>query len=890
MPALLELKSGLAGRYRLERELGSGGMATVYLAHDLRHDRPVALKVLRPELAASLGPERFKREIHTAASLQHPHILSVHDSGETAGQLWFTMPFVEGESLRDRLTREKQLPLDDALHIARNVMSALACAHDHGIIHRDIKPENILITSGDAMVADFGIARGFGGADDNLTGTGLAIGTAAYMSPEQAAADRELDGRTDVYAMGCVLYEMLAGEPPYTGPSAGAILVRALTETPRPIHPIRNGVPAALDRVIAKAMAATPADRFATMMEFGRALELAALAPAVSQDSPAASWGRSVAGHRLVRRPLVAAVVLGLLVLAGVFVWRGAHQSGEGTGPKRLAVLPFENLGASDDEYFADGVTDAVRGKLAALPGLQVTARGSSSPYKHTTKTLRQIGQELGVGYLLTGTVRWDKQAGQPNRVQVAPELIQVATGAAQWQQPFDAVLSDVFQLQADIAGQVARALDVALGTTERRTLAQRPTAVLAAYDAFLRGEAASEGIGVADPSSLRRAIGYYEQAVALDSTFVDAWVQLSEASSTLYFNGTGDPEAAQRARGAADRALTLAPKRPEGYLALADYYSLVVGDFAQARASAAEGQAKGPASAELLVAVARAEMSLGQWEEALGHLEQAWALNPRSILVARRLAQTMLWLRRYPEARAAADRGLLLATSNLFLLDLKAMAAVGEGDLSMARAVLAAAPPEVEPTALVAFAANYWGGGWILSEVQQALLLRLGPIAFDDARADWALALASAHHLRGDVARARAYGDTAQRAYVEQMRRANGPRAQPASGTAHTLRGLALAYAGRKAEAVAEGERGGGLLPLSRDAFAGAYNLHEQARLYAVVGEPDRAVDRLEQLLGVPYFISVAWLRIDPNFATLQGNARFQRLVAAGRESPKGQ
>ena len=262
------VRDALADRYALERELGRGGMAVVYLAHDLRHDRPVALKVLLPELAATLGPDRFQREIRLAARLQHPHILTVHDSGEDAGRLWFTMPFVEGESLRDRLRRERQLPVDDALRIATEAARALDYAHHHGVVHRDIKPENILLTGdGSTLVADFGIARALGG-DDGLTQTGFAVGTPAYMSPEQAAGDKTLDARTDVYSLASVLYEMLAGEAPYTGPTAQAIAAKRLTEPPPSVRAVRPNVPAAVDDAIRRALASVAADRFATAAQF----------------------------------------------------------------------------------------------------------------------------------------------------------------------------------------------------------------------------------------------------------------------------------------------------------------------------------------------------------------------------------------------------------------------------------------------------------------------------------------------------------------------------------------------------------------------------------------------------------------------------------------------
>jgi len=277
------LDAELRGRYVIERELGRGGMATVFLARDLRHERPVALKVLHPELAATLGPERFLREIRLAARLQHPHILTVLDSGDAAGQLWFTMPYVEGETLRDRLRREGQLPMDDALRIARETADALDYAHQHGVVHRDIKPENILLAGRHALVADFGIARalGAGGAagagaptrEQRLTETGMSVGTPAYMSPEQASGDREVDARSDIYSLGCVLYEMLAGEPPFTGPSAQAILLRKFTENPRPLRAIRDTVPEPIEQAVARALARSAADRFTTAAEFRRVLE-----------------------------------------------------------------------------------------------------------------------------------------------------------------------------------------------------------------------------------------------------------------------------------------------------------------------------------------------------------------------------------------------------------------------------------------------------------------------------------------------------------------------------------------------------------------------------------------------------------------------------------------
>jgi serine/threonine protein kinase/tetratricopeptide (TPR) repeat protein len=874
------LQAALVERYAIERELGRGGMATVYLARDLRHDRPVALKELHPELAAALGPDRFQREIRFAARLQHPHILTVHDSGDvprTEGPplLWFTMPFVEGESLRERIRRERQLPVEDALRIAREAAQALQYAHDHDVVHRDIKPENLLLTrDGNTLVADFGIARALGGDDPKLTETGLSVGTPAYMSPEQAAGDRGVDARTDVYSLGAVLYEMLAGEPPYTGATTQALLAKRFTEPPPNVRAVRSSVPESVDAAIRKALAPTAADRFSSIAQLAQALQGGP--PATTTTSPAPP---APARHRKV--PVTAgALVLGFLIGLGVlFGWLRRHGSElpDTGGPRRLAVLPFQNLGSAEDEYFADGVTDAVRGKLTALPGLQVTASNSSGQYKGTAKSARQIGEELGVDYLLVGTVRWEKGASGASRVRVSPELIQVASSAAKWQEPFDASVTDVFQVQTDIAGRVAEALDVALGTAERRTLAARPTASLEAYDAFLTGEEVSARMSTVDPVAVRRAAGYYEQAVALDSGFALAWAQLSRAYSNLY--NTGGLEGGRLARAAAERALALG-EGAAGHMAMGDYYGAVAGDISRALEEYAAGRRVAPNDAELLAAAALTEQSAGQWEESLQHLEQASRIDPRSVLTARRLTRAYLFLRRYPEAREAGERALRIAPTSLDVIESSAMVFLAQGDLPGARAVLTAAASRVETTALVAFMATYWDLYWVLDPDQQALLLRLTPRPFDNSRAAWGLALAQTHALRGDRNHARAYADSARMALEEAM------RATPEDGQIRVLLGVALAYMGRTREAIAEGERGLALRPISVDAYSGAYNQLQLARIYILAGEPEKAMDQLEPLLRVPYYLSPGWLRIDPTFDPLRRHPRFLRLVGAG-ESP---
>ena len=895
-----QLETSLRGNYAIERELGRGGMATVYLARDLRYDRPVALKVLHAELGQTLGPERFQREIRLAARLQHPHILTVLDSGQTTtadgpSRLWFTMPYVDGETLRARLRRERQLPVEDALRIAREAAQALQYAHEAGVIHRDIKPENLLLTrDGNTLVADFGIARAIdSGADQaRLTETGLVVGTPAYMSPEQASGDKGLDSRTDTYSLAAVLYEMLAGEPPYTGATTQALLAKRMTEPPPSVRSVRPTVPEAVDHAIRRALAPIAADRFATAAQFGQALQLAstgttsativasaaAAARETFEDARRPAPGEP--GARSRRFPAAAAaLVTGLLIGLGVlFAWRhsGTGAAEAAGGSSLLAVLPFENLGPSEDEYFADGVTDAVRGKLAALPTVQVIARSSSVAYKKAAKSPQQIARELGVRYLLTGTVRWEKGAGGANRVQVSPELVEVSPGSAprtRWQQPFDASLTDVFQVQADVASRVAQALGATLGSGERQALEAKPTRNLAAYDAYLKGEEISNGLAVIDPVQLRRALGYYEQAVALDSTFALAWDRVSRTHSLLWALSAPTPEDSRAALAAAQRVVALAPESPEARLAMGKYHETAGNDLSRALEQYTQGQQVTPNNAELLAAEAFVEERLGRWDAAEEHYRRARTLDPGSVQTTRRLARVLIWRRHYAEALALADRALALAPANLIVVQTKAEAYLAQGDLAGAQRVLHAVPSEVEPAALAAFFANYDDLYWILDDEQQQLVLRLTASQFDNRRGTWASVLAQVYALRGDRARTRAYADSARTVLEEDL------RITPDGPQLHVFRGLMLAYLGRKEEAIREGLRAAELNPISKDGFGGPYIEFQLIRIYLAVGEPERALDRLEPLLRIPYPLSPGWLRIDPTFDPVRSNPRFKKL-----------
>jgi eukaryotic-like serine/threonine-protein kinase len=867
------LSAALADRYVLERELGHGGMATVYLARDLKHKRPVALKVLRPELAATLGPDRFRREIETAARLQHPHICTVYDSGEAAGRLWFTMPYVAGETLRDRLGREGRLKVAEALRITTEAGRALDYAHRQGVIHRDMKPENILLTAdGDTLVADFGIARALATLtvetrEPHLTETGIALGTPAYMAPEQATGERGVDARADQYSLATTCYEMLVGQTPFTGPTPSAVVAQRFREPAPSARAGRPEVPSAVDEALHRALALDPAERFASLAEFLTALNRSA-PPTLPASGP----------RPRVRLSLLALVTGALLAAGALSLGRWSTAPDDQLG-RRLAVLPFENRGDSADAYFADGITDEVRGKLTTISGLEVIASGSSNQYRRSTKPPEQIARELGVRWLLTGTVRWDKADGgiSGSRVRVSPELVEVVADrapASKWQQPFEASLTDVFQVQADIAGQVASALGLVLGDSMRQALVVRPTENFEAYDAFLRGEA---HLVTATPKAYREAIREYERAVALDSGFAVAWAHLSRARSAHYAFVTPIPELETGARQAAERATALAPTRVEPWVALADYWSVVRPDNARTLEALERAVQLAPDHPAVLALVARTDARLGRWEAARIRLARSADLDPRSAVAWRRYGMALLLMRRYNQARTALGRAVMLAPTNLGLLEQQAVLALAQGNTAAAHAILRSPPTGVDPLELAAFFGHTLDLYWLLDDEQQRSVLALTLAASGWDRASWAGIRAQIYYHRGDSVLMRAWADTARIEFDRQIRDA------PEGAQLHVFRGLHKAYLGRHEEAIADGERAVTLVPIGRDAFLGPYIQHQLVRIYLVVGHHERALDRLEPLLRVPYHLSPAWLRIDPNFAPLRGYPRFQRLLAAG-------
>ena len=575
LPDLLPtLRYALAGRYAVERELGRGGMATVFLAEDLKHHRPVAIKVLHQELAAALGADRFLREIEIAARLQHPHILPLYDSGRADGLLFYVMPYVEGESLRDRLEREKQLSLEDALKITAEVANALAYAHSHGVVHRDIKPENIMLSGGNAVVADFGIARAISAADpQHLTQTGTVIGTPAYMSPEQATGSGEIDGRSDQYSLACVTYEMLVGQPPFTGPTARAIMARHSLDSVSPPSIVRATIPDGMEDAILRALAKTPADRFPTTALFAESLQ---------RPSPATGPVHRVTRptplpRRWLGLPPRAAIALGVAVLImGFFGARSVRQGGrtaagaEGLNPRHIAVLYFEDL--SHDKslaYLADGITETLIGDLARVQPLTVVSRNGVAPYRDGAIALDSIGRALGAGTLVRGSI---EDAGDKLHVNV--RLVDGASGVDFKRASFEQQTGDLLRIRDSVAQRVAEFLRERLGEEVRLRQERVGTNNVAAWSLLERAEKArkdGEAQILADSverafASFQRADSLAQAAGALDEKWVDAPLfrgQIAYRRAKIARDRRDLSQWVGVALGEAEQALRLAPQEP---------------------------------------------------------------------------------------------------------------------------------------------------------------------------------------------------------------------------------------------------------------------------------------------------------------------------------------
>ncbi len=932
--------------YEILSQLSTGGMGAVYLAEDLKLHRKVAIKALTPEWAAD--PDRYQRfrwEAQVLAKLNHPNIVTIYAVEEEAGAHFLIMELVEGKTL-DEMIPSVGMSSEEVFRLAIPLADALAAAHERGIVHRDLKPGNVMVTDdGRVKVLDFGLAKRQDSAvtpgaaqiraRQPETQAGQMMGTIPYMSPEQLHGDT-IDPRTDIFALGIILYEMATGSRPFEGKTWGDLASSILRDKPPSVTTLNVYLPRHLGRIIRHCLEKEPQRRFQTALDLRNELEelqremitgevrsgevelrsgsLASLrdhSDVRSGPLPLRGDGKlsgAAAGELPSTRIDLSQVLLGkgdgerriatvatLLVVAVVaaLIWL---RSGSGTeapapaerppppaiadGSHRIVVLPLENLGPAEHAYFAAGITDEITSRLASVSALQVISRTTALQYDRADKTAQQVGADLGVDYLLDGTVRWNTGAGEENRVRVTPQLIRVADDVQVWSARYDRVLDDIFAVQSEIAAEVIRQLDIALLEPEREALAANPTANIDAYQAYLRGMDYA-GRRESQSDTWHLAVQMFSRAIELDPRFALAYAELSEAHSLMYhWRIDRSPERREMARDAAEQALLIAPDLPEGHRALAYYHYRGHADYEAALRELDVAARALPNDSHLLALAAYIWRRQGRFEEAAANLEKAFEIQPKSDWLAAELGETYTTLRRYQDADRSYQRAISLAPDQPAPYQARAHNyLLWRGDTAAARGTLETMPLQGSTRSVLA---------WYLLEIaernDQAALNRLNRntearlIGVESISYPRDLLHALAYRRMGEHETATSYFENARVSLERRLPEGTvDPRLRIALGI--TYAGL-----GRKDDAVREGLAAVEGFPVSQDAFIGPRMVEHLAEIYVMTGDPEAALERIEYLLSIPSELSVPILELDPKWDPLRQDPRFKALIEGAR------
>jgi TolB-like protein/Flp pilus assembly protein TadD len=868
--------------YKILEKLGEGGMGVVYKAEDTDLQRHVALKFLAPQ---SLGGEeevaRFVHEARSAAALDHPNICTVHEIGKAEDQTFIAMACIEGQSLKDKI-EAGPMRIGEAVDLSIQIAEGLSKAHEKNIVHRDIKPANVMVTSeGQAKIMDFGLAKS--AKRTVLTQEGTTLGTVAYLSPEQARGE-DVDGRTDIWSLGAALYEMVTGQRPFKGDYEPAVIYSILNQEQEPVTALRTGVPMELERIVNKCLAKDKGERYQTAADLVADLRhlKRSLTETVAQSRPAVP---SAAGRKSIRPWMWAFAVVAIVILAVALTRHYLGPPAEETaglergetvwGRKMLVVLPFENLGAPEDEYFADGITEEITSRLSALQGLGVISRTSAIHYKGSGKTIRQIGEELGVGYVLEGTVRWDRATEGESHVRVTPQLIRVSDDTHLWSERYDHELKNIFAVQSQIAERVIEQLDVTLLEPERRVLEARPTDNMEAYQAYLRGLEYNRQFDIAEEGK-RLEVQMFERAVELDPDFALAYAALSRAHSALIILGMDTTqERLDKAKAAVDRALDLEPDLPEAHLALGYYYYWGLKEYDKAMAELEEAAKGLPNESEILKVSAYISRRQGRWDEALDLMLRASELDPLDAYCLTEVGHTYKYMRNYEHAIQYYDRSIALAPDQVASHVFRVFCYwEGWGDLERARASLEAMPVRRD-----LLTSMIWTIQEIYEKNYQAALDRINAapieifevLTFVYAKpqlAGWM------YELMGEPERALQAFRSARLLLERELAK------RPDDARIHSSLGLVYAALGQSERAIEEGLLAVELDPVSRDALSGPVRVQDLAQIYAIVGSHDAALEQIEYLLSIPCGMSVSVLRISPAWDFLRHNPKFQRLL----------
>ena len=855
--------------YKILEKLGEGGMGVVYLAEDTKLKRQVAIKFLPHHVAANKEErKRFEIEAQAAAALNHPNITTIHAIEESGEDTFIVMEFIDGIELKDKI-KDGPIPTEEALNIAIQIAEGLRAAHKKGIVHRDIKSQNIMITNdGKVKVMDFGLAKMRG--DSQLTKIGTTVGTVTYMSPEQAKGE-EIDLQTDIWSFGVVLYEMFTGKQPFKGDYEQAVIYSILNEEPEHSDNISED----LKYIIVKALAKGKKERYQTVSEMQNDLE------ELKNDTFSKANVKISKTHSIPKKKkwIVTTALIALIVILAASYFLFVQKTKETFNQERkmIAVLPFQNLGPSDKEYFSDGLTEEITSKLSGLSGLGVIAQSSTMQYKKTSKSIKQIGEELGVYYILQGTVRWEKNAGNEH-VRVTPQLINVNEGTQIWSQPSEKVLSSSFKLQSEIAESVANALNIKLALSEKQTLTADITNNADAYDYYLRGIAAHNRSY--NESDFRIAEEMLLKAVDLDPNFSRAYAELSKVHADIYWEYYDHSEnRVLKAKLSAEKSLELEPNLIDGHIAMGWYYYHCKLDYTNALAEFFQALKYQSRNADVYDGIGSVYRRQGKMKQALDYFEKGFESSPRDNIILGNAVSTLILLRSYDQAFTYLQKTLTLTPRWRELYTMEAWTYIlKSGDVKKAYITLKKADEQniqVEtgfdifmPIITEIGASNY----------QKALELVRN---MKDNLCDYqffyipkTLFLAQIYRLMKNKKSEFAYYDSAR---VTLEKRIND---YPNDARLHSSLGIAYAGLGEKDKAIKQGKLGVELLPVSKEAWNGYYREMELAQIYTMTGEYDLAIDKLDYLLSIPGELSVPYIKINPVWKPLFNHPRFLKVI----------
>jgi len=855
------------GTFEIVEIIGRGGMGVVYLARDTKLKRSVAIKSMPYKFQAdSTARSRFRREAELLASLNHPNIAVIYDIVEQDGDSgYLVLEYIEGQTLSQRLAYEP-IELTEALSIGQQIAEAISAAHKKGIVHRDLKPSNIKITpEGRIKVLDFGLAKPSTSESkaDDITAKeiGRVVGTPAYMSPEQARG-KETDHRTDIWSFGCIMYQMLTGQLPFEGETATDTLARIIERQPD-WELLPQNTPAKIRTLLRRCLEKDMDKRLGniedTVVEINETLS--------KQPQPLP--------FRLRRIAITISATI-VVILSGVAMWFALTSSKD----IRLAVLPFENLGPAEEGYFTDGITEEIMSRLSAIHTLNVISRTSSMQYKNTGKTIREIGEELDVEYVLEGTVRWERLPEGSDRVRVTPQLIRVSDDTHLWSERYDAVLANIIQVQSDIAEQITRALDITLLEREQQALVYKPTENTEAYLFYLQGNEYYHRRYV--KSDLSNAISMYNRAVSLDPNLAQAYSQLSRTHTMMFWHYDHSDSRLVLAQEAIEEALRLNPDLPEAHLALGQYYHQGLRDYDRANKELEIARKSLPNNSEVLYFTGLVQGRQGKFEQALAYIKRAYELDPLSNNIAIEIGLHSMFLRKYPEAETYCKRAIFLAPDSPKAYNIMAQLYLcWQGSTENAREIIDEAlmktkAVENAPIMHSLINVDIYNGNY--KEALDRLSLISDNVDNIGSYLPKALRFAQICEYMNNMDRAKKYYQEALIILQSKITE------KPENAQFHSLLGIAYAGLARKEEAIREGKLAVEILPISKDAIHGVLLIRNLALIYTMVGNKDIAIEKLEFLFSVPAGISIQLLQLDPAWDPLRDHPRFKKLIEQGK------